>query len=107
MVFKKLFQSLRGSETDSAERKVAMQKVVTAEPVAYKDITIIPAPLAEGGQYKTAGSITQMIDGIEKKTEFIRADNHSTQEAAVEHSIKKAKQIIDERGASLFSSDRC
>lgn len=102
MVFKKLFQSLKGGSGDSPEKKA-----VAADPVTYKEVTIIPAPISEGGQYKTAGSITQMIDGVEKKTEFIRADNHSSREEAITHSVTKAKQIIDERGASLFSSERC
>jgi len=103
MVFKKLFQSLTGSNSDSEEP----DKKNASEPVSYKDVTIIATPLSEGGQYKTAGTISQTIDGAEKKTEFIRADNHTSLDAAVEHSINKAKQIIDERGASLFSSDRC
>ena len=73
----------------------------------YKDITITPTPLSEGGQYKTAGTISQIIDGEEKRTEFIRADNHSSLDAAVDHTVNKAKQIIDERGAALFNSERC
>jgi len=102
MVFKRLFQSLKGGAKESGE-----QKSVAADPVSYKEMTITPAPISEDGQYKTAGSITQLVDGVEKKTEFIRADNHSTVEAAVDHSVNKAKQIIDERGAALFSSERC
>jgi len=102
MVFKKLFQALTGNSSKAAPKNVA-----AAEPVSYKDLTITASPIAEGGQFKTAGTISQLVDGVEKKTEFIRADNHSTVEAAVDHSVNKAKQIIDERGASLFSSERC
>ena len=101
-MFKKLLQSLKGNG-GSKESPAA----VTANAVIYKDITITPTPLPEGGQFKTAGTISQIINGEEKKTEFIRADNHSSADAAIEHSVTKAKQIIDERGASLFSSERC
>lgn len=101
-MFKKLLQSLKGSDNPKAS-----PAAVAADPVVYKDITITPTPLSEGGLYKTAGTISQIINGEEKKTEFIRADNHSTIDAAIEHSTNKAKQIIDERGASLFSSERC
>lgn len=100
-MFKKLFQSLKGSSSEKTSSAVA------ADPVSYKEVTIIPTPLAEGGQYKTAGTISQIVDGVEKKTEFIRADNHSSADAAIEHAINKAKQIVDERGASLFDSERC
>jgi len=106
MVFRKLFQSLTGSTSEANDNGSKGSKNA-AEPVSYKDLTITATPLSEGGQFKTAGTISQMVDGAEKKTEFIRADNHTSLDAAVEHSINKAKQIIDERGASLFSSDRC
>ncbi len=100
-MFKKLFQSLKGGSSEKAGA------TVTADPVTYKDVTIVATPLAEGGQYKTAGYISKNVDGIEKKTEFIRADNHSSADAAIDHSVSKAKQIVDERGASLFDSERC
>lgn len=100
-MFKKLFQSLKGGSTEKEPASV------TGDPVTYKDVTITPTPLSEGGQFKTAGTISQIIDGEEKQTQFIRADNHSSADAAIEHTINKAKQIVDERGASLFSSERC
>ena len=100
-MFKKLFQSLKGGSSEKTDTTVA------ADPVTYKDVTIVAAPLSEGGQFKTAGSISKIVDGVEKKTEFIRADNHSSADAAIDHSINKAKQIVDERGSSLFDSERC
>ncbi len=103
MVFKKLFQALTGSGSKEADSN----KAASADPITYKDITITAKPLSEGGQFKTAGTISQSINGELKSTEFIRADNHSSFDAAVEHSVNKAKQIIDERGSSLFDSERC
>ena len=100
-MFKKLFQSLKGGSSEKTDTAVA------ADPVTYKDVTIVAAPLSEGGQFKTAGSISKIVDGVEKKTEFIRADNHSSADTAIDHSINKAKQIVDERGSSLFDSERC
>ncbi len=101
-MFKKLLKALKGDSS-----KTSTAAAVASDPVIYKDVTITPAPLPEGGQFKTAGTISQIVDGEEKKTEFIRADNHTTVDAAIEHSINKAKQIVDERGASLFNSERC
>ncbi len=102
-MLKKLLQALKGSGSKTSSGAPA----VAADTITYKDVTITPTPLPEGGQFKTAGTISQIIDGVEKKTEFIRADNHSSADAAIEHSINKAKQIVDERGTSLFSSERC
>ena len=103
-MFRKLIQALKGGPTGNNSNE---RNATAAEPVIYKDITITPTPLSEGGQYKTAGTISQIIDGEEKRTEFIRADNHSSLDAAVDHTVNKAKQIIDERGAALFNSERC
>ena len=102
MVLKKLMQALKGGNVGNDDPKAH-----EATPVTYQEMTITPAPLSEGGQFKTAGSITQTVEGATKKTAFIRADNHTSLDAAVEHSINKAKQIIDERGASLFDNPHC
>ena len=38
----------------------------------------------------------------EKSTLFIRADNHANQQAAIDHSIQKAKQIIQKPDDYMF-----
>lgn len=79
----------------------------SADAIEYKQFSILPTPIKEGGQFRTAGTITLEQDGESKHSKFIRADNHSTIDAATEHSINKAKQIIDERGESLLQSEHC
>ncbi|MFK7860248.1 MAG: HlyU family transcriptional regulator [Granulosicoccus sp.] len=74
-----------------------------AEAVEYEGFTIIAAPLKEGSQYKTAGSISKEVDGELKTAQFIRADNHADRQSAVTHSEGKARQIIDEQGNAMFS----
>lgn len=76
--------------------------VDTADPIEYNGFTIIAAPLKEGGQFKTAGSISRQIDGEMKSVQFIRADNHSDMASAVTHAQGKARQIIDEQGDKVF-----
>lgn len=78
-----------------------------ADAVEYKQFSIVAAPLKEGSQFKTAGRIIFEQDGESKQSQFIRADNHSTLEAAQEHSINKAKQIIDELGEALLEREHC
>ena len=75
------------------------------DPVEYNGFTIVPAPIAEGGQYRTAGSIERDHAGQRQSVPFIRADNNSDRQAAIDHSIRKAQQIIDEQGATLFNRD--
>ena len=73
-----------------------------ADSIEYNGFTITSAPIKEGGQFKTAGKISKDVDGELKSSEFIRADNHSDRDSAVNHSNRKAQQIIDEQGEGMF-----
>ncbi len=75
---------------------------VTSEPLEYKGFSIEAAPIDEGGKYRTAGYISGEIEGEIKRVQFIRADENVDRQAAIDHSISKARQIIDEQGLSLL-----
>ena len=98
----KLFKSLFGGGGDSTDSQQS-----TADAVEYKQFSIRPEPIKEGGQYRTAGTISLQQDGEVRSSKFIRADNHSTRDAAIEHAIGKGKQIIDERGEALLQTEHC
>lgn len=101
-------KSLFGSKPDSDSSGQAGKPEGRSEDnVEYKNCLIMPTPIKEGSQYRTAGTIASQSEEPVKETHFIRADNHSTRDQAVEHSVSKARQIIDERGARLFDSERC
>lgn len=102
MAFKNLLKSIFGGSSEAADSPSKPE-----ETVEYKQFTISPAPIAEGGQFRTAGTISKDQDGEIKSSSFVRADNHSGREMAVEHSVTKARQIIDERGESLFENSHC
>lgn len=70
--------------------------------IEYNGYRIRPAPYRREGQYQTCGFIEKEIAGETKEHRFIRAELHPSREAAVEFSIAKAKQIIDEQGDRLF-----
>lgn len=94
MAFGKLFKSLLGNPGAAAEG--------ASDPVEYKEFSIEAAPLDEDGKYRTAGYISGEIDGEIRRVRFIRADQSSDRQAAIEHSLSKARQIIDEQGKSLL-----
>lgn len=75
-----------------------------ADPVIYNELEIRPAPRNEGGRWLTAGSIAKPGAGPEGDDvhQFIRADTHTSREDAIDFTVRKAKQIIDEQGDSLF-----
>lgn len=73
-----------------------------AETLEYNGFTIEASPINEGGQYRTSGYISGELAGEQKRIQFIRADNSADRQTAIDHSISKAKQIIDEQGAKLL-----
>jgi hypothetical protein len=72
-------------------------------PVEYNGFTIRAAPYKAEGQYQTAGTITKDVGGVAKEHKFIRADRHASYDDAVEFSLAKARQIIDQQGERIFN----
>jgi len=89
---KKLFGGGEGS-TKSAP---------AADPVEYNGFTIQPTPFVEGGQFQTCGVISKEIGGELKQHRFIRADRFASQDDAVNVTIRKGQQMIDEQGDRMF-----
>lgn len=73
-----------------------------SQPVEYNGFTIKPAPYKSEGQYQTAGTIEKEVDGTVKEHKFIRADRHPSYDDAVEFTLAKARQIIDQMGDRIF-----
>src|SRR4029077_9307555 len=88
------WKSLFGGSSESAEKASA--------PVEYNGFTIRAAPYKSEGQYQTAGVITKQIGGTTKEHKFIRADRHASYDDAVEFSLGKARQIVDQQGDRMF-----
>lgn len=97
----KLLKSIFNSTTGSSNSDTA-----SSEPLDYKEFSIEAAPIDEGGKYRTAGYISGDLDGETKRVRFIRADENSNRQDAIEHSLAKARQIIDEQGAKLLEKSQ-
>jgi hypothetical protein len=68
----------------------------------YNGFVVRPAPYKEGGQYQTCGFVEKEIDGELKTHKFIRADRFASLDDAVQFSLTKGKQLIDEQGEGMF-----
>ncbi|WP_159951417.1 HlyU family transcriptional regulator [Rhizobium sp. 18065] len=87
--------------TGSSSSEAAQAPV--AEPQVYKDCLIHAEPIREGGQYRLAGRIVKDVSGRTLERTFIRADIFSSLDDALECTFRKAQQIVDQNGPSLFS----
>ena len=83
----------------------------SAEPVAaapakqieHKGFVISATPYKNEGQYQTCGVVSKEIEGVLKEHNFIRADRFASLDDAVEVSLKKGQQIVDEQGDRVFN----
>ncbi|MBO9629579.1 MAG: transcriptional activator HlyU [Shinella sp.] len=92
--FSKLFG--RGGDTATPPK-------LAEETEAYNDLTLVAAPIPEGGQYRLAGRIEKRDGDRVLTRSFIRADLFSSRDDTVASTFRKAKQIADQHGVSLFS----
>lgn len=77
-------------------------ETAAAKTAEYKGFTIEARPYKEGGQFQLAGVIAKEIDGVRKEHKFVRADRFSGLDEAADIALMKGRQIIDERGDSVF-----
>lgn len=71
--------------------------------IEHKGFTIRAEPYAaEGGQFQTAGTVTKEVGGEVKTHRFVRADRFGSVEDALDFSLGKGRQIVDEQGERLF-----
>ncbi|ODT08655.1 MAG: hypothetical protein ABS58_01305 [Mesorhizobium sp. SCN 65-20] len=78
------------------------QAPAAAKEIEYKGFAIKATPYKEGGQFQTCGVVSKEVDGVVKEHKFIRADRFSTLDDAVEVSLTKGRQLVDEQGERMF-----
>jgi hypothetical protein len=98
-----IFSSILSVFSGGTKQPAAASAGVSSDPQPYADCTIYAAPQKEGGQYRLAGRIEKTVGEDVLVRNFIRADMFSSTDDAIECTVRKAQQIIDQNGSSLFS----
>lgn len=93
--------SLFGGDKSTASK----EPKVLAE-AEYAGFHIQALEMRVGSEYQLCGQISYEIDGETHVHHLIRADRLSTEQAAADAAIAKAKQVIDEQGQSIFAISR-
>jgi hypothetical protein len=73
-----------------------------AKRIEHKGFTVSATPFKADGQYQTSGTVSREIDGVLKEHRFIRADRFAGLDDAIDVSIRKGIQLIDEQGERIF-----
>jgi hypothetical protein len=84
-----------GSSEPAAAAKSARQ-------IEHKGFTISATPYKEDGQFQTCGVVAKEIGGELKEHRFVRADRFAGLDDAVDVSLKKGQQLVDEQGDRIF-----
>jgi hypothetical protein len=71
--------------------------------IEHNGFKVRATPFKEGGQFQTCGVVSKEIDGVVKEHRFIRADRFAALDDAIEVSLRKGKQLVDEQGERIFS----
>ena len=94
----KIFGGQKQEEPEERKREKAIQ---------YKGMDIVAAPIKEpDGQWRLAGFIVHLVNGDQLEREFIRAEVFGSREDAIEFSISKAQQVVDQMGEKLFADGK-
>lgn len=73
-----------------------------AKEIEYKGFIIRATPYKEEGQFQTCGVVSKDVDGVVKEHKYIRADRFAGLDDAVEVSLTKGRQLVDEQGERMF-----
>ena len=70
--------------------------------IEHEGFTIHATPYKEGGQYQLCGTIEKEIGGEKKVHRFVRADRFPGLDEAVEYTLLKGRQIVDQQHDTIF-----
>lgn len=74
-----------------------------AKEIEHKGFVIRAMPYKAEGGYQTCGTVSKEVGGVVKEHKFIRADRFTALDDAVDISLKKGQQLVDEQGERIFN----
>ena len=72
------------------------------DPVTHGDFLIFPSPAKDKDGFRIGARIEKDVGGEVKVHQMIRADTYGSEDVAIEASIAKARQVIDQLGERVF-----
>lgn len=70
--------------------------------IEHNGFSVRATPFKQDGQWQCCGVISKEVDGAVKEHRFIRADRFTALDDAIDISLRKGKQMIDEQGDRVF-----
>ena len=84
-------------------RKPAEEKPAgPLKSVEHNGFTIHATPYQEGGQWQLCGVVEKLVDGETKSHRYVRADRFPGKDEAVDFTLLKGQQLVDQAGETIF-----
>jgi hypothetical protein len=99
-MLKKLFGGRQSKKTSGP-----LQPGEIAARERYEGHELLARPIREGNVWRVAGTVRQGEGESAEDHDFIRADTMADHDEAVQMSLLKARQLVDERGRGLSRRD--
>ncbi len=96
-MLKRLWQRLRGTRSSGPARPGEI-----AETERYAGLEVEARPVREGGVWRVAGRVRRGSGEDADTRDFVRADTMADHDQAVQMSLLKARQLVDDLGETLF-----
>lgn len=90
--WKKLFGGGSGGE----------EAPVAGKEMEHKGFVVRATPFKQDGQYQCCGVVSKEVGGEVKEHRFIRADRFASLDDAIDISLRKGVQMVDEQGERMF-----
>lgn len=97
-MLKKLFGGRRAANQSSGP----LEPGETAAQERYEGYELLARPIREGNVWRVAGTVRGGDGDSAESQDFVRADTMADHDEAVQMSLLKARQLVDERGRGLF-----
>ena len=70
--------------------------------IEHNGFTIHATPYQDGGQWQLCGVVEKTVEGEVKSHRFVRADRFLGQAEAVDFTLVKGQQLVDQQGEAVF-----
>ncbi len=95
-MLKKIFGGRRSNAASGP-----LQPGETAAQERYEGYELLARPIREGNVWRVAGTVRSGEGESAEDQDFVRADTMADHDEAVQMSLLKARQLVDERGRGV------
>ncbi len=96
-----MLSKLFGGRHAARQSSGPLEPGATAAQERYEGYELLARPIREGNVWRVAGTVRSGEGDAAEAQDFVRADTMADHDEAVQMSLLKARQLVDERGRGI------